>query len=394
MVKTLSRFVSTWRVSGPEQTPRLVLMAYKLAADVVSKGVTLVVFVIAARQLHADELGVLAVAMTTGWLLSVASDAGLPLDLARTVARHAAAGTLRPAIVSDSMQWRGWLALAAIGIGAAVGAWLAPAALVLAFTLIVIAQVVTAALETIAHAFRGLGRSDIEASVTLIQRATTGVAASVVLLTRPSLIALSVAMLIPPAVALAASFVIARRLMGRSIDHSREAAGLAERLEGRLFLQASRVFQTAFKTFRPAGPGPDRALCARLGGGGGAKPIQPASEAEPDGHLLGGLRRSLASRFVRDVAPMGLGIFLSAVYFRCDVYFVERWHGLEIGGHLQRRVPKRRSAAPGSRCDHGCRVSDVLHDTNADAPGEHGGMAAAGGCHARAGAHGCASRDP
>jgi O-antigen/teichoic acid export membrane protein len=41
---------------------------------------------------------------------------------------------------------------------------------------------------------------------------------------------------------------------------------------------------------------------------------------------------TLAGRFLRDVAPMGLGIFLSALYFRCDVFFIERWHGLETVG--------------------------------------------------------------
>jgi O-antigen/teichoic acid export membrane protein len=261
----LSRFVSTSRASGRDESPRFGLIAYKLTADALSRGVTLLVFVVAARQLRPDELGVMALAMTAGWLLSVASDAGLPLDLARTVARHAAAGTLRPAIVTDAMQWRGWLAVTAIGAGAVVGAWLAPAPLFLAFLFIVIAQVVTAALETVAHAFRGLGRSDIEASLMLLQRAATGVGACGMLLWRPSLIALSVSMVVPPAIALAAALIIARELMRGTTGRQRADAGL--------------------------------------------------------GH-----------RFVRDVAPMGLGIFLSALYFRCDVFFIERWYGLETVG--------------------------------------------------------------
>jgi O-antigen/teichoic acid export membrane protein len=242
-----------------------VLLTYKLAADVVSKGVTLLVFVVAARQLRADELGVLALAMTTGWLLSVATDAGLPLDLARTVARRAAARTLRPSVVSEAMRWRGWLALAALGIGAVVAGWLSPPELRLAFALVVTAQIAAAALETLAHAFRGLNRSDVEASITLVQRALTGAAACGVLFWRPSLTALSLALTIPPVVALAVALVIARRLAGQNIDGT-------------------------------------------------------AGDTE------------LASRFVSDVAPLGLGIFLSAVYFRCDVFFIERWHGYEAVG--------------------------------------------------------------
>jgi O-antigen/teichoic acid export membrane protein len=35
---------------------------------------------------------------------------------------------------------------------------------------------------------------------------------------------------------------------------------------------------------------------------------------------------------VGEYAPVGLGILLSALYFRSDVYFVEWWHGLEAVG--------------------------------------------------------------
>ena len=61
-------------------------MAYKATADVLSKAVTLLVTVAAARVLAPQAFGLLALAMTTGWLLGVASDAGLPLYLARALA--------------------------------------------------------------------------------------------------------------------------------------------------------------------------------------------------------------------------------------------------------------------------------------------------------------------
>jgi O-antigen/teichoic acid export membrane protein len=38
------------------------------------------------------------------------------------------------------------------------------------------------------------------------------------------------------------------------------------------------------------------------------------------------------SGFLRDVLPLGAGAVLSALYFRCDIYFVERWHGLDAAG--------------------------------------------------------------
>ena len=36
--------------------------------------------------------------------------------------------------------------------------------------------------------------------------------------------------------------------------------------------------------------------------------------------------------FFRDVFPLGAAVLISALYFRIDVYFIERWHGLEAVG--------------------------------------------------------------
>jgi O-antigen/teichoic acid export membrane protein len=38
------------------------------------------------------------------------------------------------------------------------------------------------------------------------------------------------------------------------------------------------------------------------------------------------------TRVQRDVLPLGAAALLSALYFRCDIYLVERWHGLEAAG--------------------------------------------------------------
>ena len=43
-------------------------------------------------------------------------------------------------------------------------------------------------------------------------------------------------------------------------------------------------------------------------------------------------RRSTRAQFITDVAPLGLGVLLSALYFRCDVYFLEQLHGVETVG--------------------------------------------------------------
>ena len=269
-MKTLSRYVSHATSRGRGHSPqRIVLIAYKAAADIVSKAVTLVVTVAAARVLASDEFGTLALAMTTGWLLSVASDAGLPLDLARQMARGADRGSTGPrfADVRDALVARLGFAAAAAAIAFAVAIALVPMPLVPAFVVIALAFLLSASLETASHAFRGLGRSDLEASISLAQRLSAGAAACLVLFTAPSLFGVAVALAVPPALALVAAVALLRRMTS------------AERGDGREW--------------------PERALSAR---------------------------------FLREVAPVGAAILLSALYFRCDVYFVERWHGLDTVG--------------------------------------------------------------
>jgi O-antigen/teichoic acid export membrane protein len=39
-----------------------------------------------------------------------------------------------------------------------------------------------------------------------------------------------------------------------------------------------------------------------------------------------------ARRMLTDVAPLGLGTLLSALYFRCDVYFIGHFHGVDTVG--------------------------------------------------------------
>ena len=241
-------------------------VAYRATADVVSKAVTLAITVAAARVLPATDFGVLAVAMTTGWILSVASDAGLPLFLAKHVAQEVNAGRPQPfAAVSRVMRVRVGAGVVAAVAGLIVATVIVPVTSVAAFFVIVVAQLLIAVLETLAHAYRGIGRSDIESRVMLGQRSLTAAAAITVFLVHPSLLWVSVALAVPPALALLLSVQIARGLF-------------------------------------------------------------TGSQANTDALRL------TWPRFAREVAPVGAGILLSALYFRCDVFFVERWHGLEAVG--------------------------------------------------------------
>jgi O-antigen/teichoic acid export membrane protein len=185
-------------------------IAFKAAAEILSKAVTLLVTVAAGRLLPAAEFGVLAIAMTTGWILSVASDAGLPLFLAKRMA--GLTGGARPisfAAIASVMRVRMGSGLAAAAAGLIIGSMLVPAPLLTAFVLIVIAQLLSAVVETLSHAYRGLGRTNIESGLVVAQRGVTGIAALAALVSLPSL---ALALAIPPALALLASLWIARGL--------------------------------------------------------------------------------------------------------------------------------------------------------------------------------------
>lgn len=239
-------------------------IAYKVGVDVTARAAMLVVTIAAARTLSRDAFGVLALAIATGWLLGVASDMGLPLYLARETARGGRALRHTLAAVVGLR-----FALLTVALGAAVlaGWWWTPAGSRLAFTLIVMAQVIGAALETIGHLFRGLDRSELEAHLHLAQRLVMTIAALTVLTLAPDLTRLALALVIPPLAAVPIALLLARTLARSSAVESTDR------------LQSS------------------------------AQPPTWASVA-------------------RDAAPLGLGILVSALYFRIDVFFVERWHGL------------------------------------------------------------------
>jgi O-antigen/teichoic acid export membrane protein len=263
MVKTLSAYVSEGRrgLSPARPSAVVALFAYKTLADVASKTVTLVVTVAAARALGPADFGVMALGMTTGWLLGVASDAGLPMFAATRVASAHAAGTgVRP-IAREVMKWRAWLAAAAALAGGLAGVALVPRAALLPFALIVLHQLFGAMLETLAHMYRGLGRTDVESTISLAHRGTIAVAALAALAFDPTLLTLSMALAFPSLLALVASHYAAGRLLA---------------------------------------PGPAFTIRRR--------------------------------DFSAQIAPLGLGVLVSALYFRIDVYILERLHGIEAVG--------------------------------------------------------------
>jgi O-antigen/teichoic acid export membrane protein len=136
----------------------VIRIVLKALADGGGKAVTLVITVAAARTLNADAFGVMALAMATGWLLGVATDAGLSMHLARETAR---ASQHRQLLV-EVLRLRAGLAYVAATMIAFFTPAIVPPHWKMQFVLIVFAQLTAAIVETVAHYFRGIQRSEIE----------------------------------------------------------------------------------------------------------------------------------------------------------------------------------------------------------------------------------------
>ena len=185
----------------------------------------LVITVVAARQLNPDPFAILALAMATGWLLGVASDAGLSMHLARETARDARRGRQ---LMIDVVSLRAGLAFFAATIAVLLTPYLAPRHWRMQFVLIVMVQLCGAVIETVAHYFRGLQRTEIESAIHTAHRLTTLVLALIVLWWWRRLDYLGVAMLVPAVIAMLVSVAIALNLSGAR-EPGNPGAGLAPR---------------------------------------------------------------------------------------------------------------------------------------------------------------------
>jgi O-antigen/teichoic acid export membrane protein len=116
-------------------------------------------------------------------------------------------------------------------------------------------------IDTVAHVYRGLSRTDIESTVALVHRGAIALAALTVLAVNATLLALATALAVPSLLAFVVSRLVVRRVAGDGL---------------------------AFHIDPPA--------------------------------------------FRSQVAPLGLGVLIAALYFRIDVFFLQRWHGVEVVG--------------------------------------------------------------
>jgi O-antigen/teichoic acid export membrane protein len=184
------------------------LISYKAAADMVAKGVFFLVLILAARRLSTDAFGVLTLASTGGWFISLLTDLGLQLHLAREIARAPAdAGGILHGLLRVRL---GASAVAMTCVAAGLFVWSPPGS-GLAVFLIVLAAVASSLVEFLNYGYRGLSRSELEASLNLAQRGLTLAGAAAALWIAPRLDVLSITLVAPPI----AVFLYSYRLIDR-----------------------------------------------------------------------------------------------------------------------------------------------------------------------------------
>jgi O-antigen/teichoic acid export membrane protein len=205
-VKLFSRYV----MRGIDGVPARIVL--KGLADVAGKAVMLVITVVAARRLNPDPFAIMAYAMATGWLLGVATDAGLSMYLARETARQPRRS---PQFIIEIIGLRAGLAFLAATATVLLSPLLVPAHWRLQFVIVMVAQLCGAVVETIAHYFRGLQRSEIESAIHAGHRITMLLLSVAVLWWWRRLDYLGIAMLVPGLVAIGVSMIIAIRLSER-----------------------------------------------------------------------------------------------------------------------------------------------------------------------------------
>jgi O-antigen/teichoic acid export membrane protein len=241
----------------------LALVAYKTIADTAGKGSLFLITIVAARRLSPSDFGAFGLGTTLGWMLSVVTDFGVQMHLARAVARtpHAAPELLRG-------WWRVRVVTTMVGLAAIVTALLAlrvRAQLAVPVALFAAVYSATGLVELLNYFYRGISRTDVESTLTIAQRAATLALGMAVLVWRPDVSLLAGAMLAPVVGTLTWSAAFAGRVASDVASQHPEASASA----------------------------------------------LPRDE------------------FARDVLPIGIGLVLSALYFRIDVLLVELWAGIE-----------------------------------------------------------------
>lgn len=195
----------------PSRGRSLWLIAYRGVTDALAKSVMFAITVVAARTLTRADVGTLALATTAGWLASVVADFGIQMHVAREAAQHPERIGVTLARWLPIRLWSGGVCL----VLAVIALALQPSmrAGLVAASLLALAYGVSGVTECLFHLFRGVRRTDLESSLTLVQRGSLALAALGVFWWRPSLPLLSLAFLLSASLTLAVALRLARRLL-------------------------------------------------------------------------------------------------------------------------------------------------------------------------------------
>jgi O-antigen/teichoic acid export membrane protein len=219
------------------------LALYRAISDVIAKGTFFLLTVLAARRLSAQSFGLFAFGSTLGWMIGVVTDAGLQIHLARRVAQASQARAPSPiSLHADriatpradpgqaGLLLAKWLpirfAAAAIAFAATlviVRAVVTDRTAAIAIVLLVTAYIVNSLVEFLNYFYRGLGRTDIESTLTMAARLAALVIGGCVLLWQPTVTALALSLLAPAIGALWWS-VLKARALGRAPSPGRKQA--------------------------------------------------------------------------------------------------------------------------------------------------------------------------
>ncbi len=200
-------------------------IAYRTFAEIAGRLCSFGLVVLAARTLDTPVFGVFSLAWASGWLLSIAADFGLQLHSSRQVA-------LRPEDAGSVFRRRLPVRLLVLAALAAAAALLVRQGVEPAFRwpvfAIVASHLVTSLIDFCNHFFRGLGRSDWEASVTLLQRGAALLIAAAWTLLSPGLAAFAGALQLSAWLALgAARPLVSGQVLPRTAPASKEPSPAA-----------------------------------------------------------------------------------------------------------------------------------------------------------------------
>ncbi|MEE8584264.1 MAG: oligosaccharide flippase family protein [Acidobacteriota bacterium] len=232
-------------------------IGYKAISEATSRLASFLTVILAARLLAPADFGVFSLAWALGWIVAAAADFGLQLYLAREVSRSPArSGLLFRRLLRLRCGWTAAL-LAAATVLCSLSGW--PAQGRTAFLILIGWQLSSALIEFLNYFYRGLEKAHLESTLNLLHRLPGLILAGAILLSRPSLTAVSLALLATSLLTLAVSLPLAFKLASE-------------------------------RSFSELSQGP-------------------------------------AGIPWKEVFPIGIGIILSALYFRLDLFLIEWWEG-------------------------------------------------------------------